>query len=158
MPRQPHWFQHVAPALAELRASPSPVLDRVSLEKLLHVSRRTAIRLLHLFGGFQAGRTFLIAREELIAALENVAKRRNVWARAPAPEPAGRGLGKDTTRLAGKTGEAPGGAGCPLRCFPALRHADRPPRGAGGRVCAGEELLGRLYELVRIAGEDLEAV
>ncbi len=54
------------------RAFPAPVVDRASLEKLLKVSRRSAIRLLHQFGGYQAGRTFLIRREDLIAALERV--------------------------------------------------------------------------------------
>jgi hypothetical protein len=39
---------------------------------MLQISRRSAIRLLHAFGGYQVGRTFLIRREDLIAALERV--------------------------------------------------------------------------------------
>ena len=39
---------------------------------MLQISRRSAIRLLHSFGGYQVGRIFLIRREDLIAALERV--------------------------------------------------------------------------------------
>lgn len=51
---------------------PAPVVDRAGLETLLHVSRRAAIRLMHRFGGYQAGRTFLIAREDLARQLEAI--------------------------------------------------------------------------------------
>ncbi len=70
MPRPPQWFPHLASALDQLRASPAPVLDRASLEQLFHLSRRSAIRLMNAFGGYQAGRTFLIGRLDLIQALE----------------------------------------------------------------------------------------
>lgn len=73
MPRQPQWFQHIPAALRTLRDFPAPVVDRAALEKLLHISRRDAIRLLHRFGGLQAGKTFLIGRDELAHALETIA-------------------------------------------------------------------------------------
>lgn len=66
-----------APSLencGQLRGFPAPVVDRASLETLLHVSRRDTIRLLHRFGGYQAGRTFLIGRPQLAHALEAVLK------------------------------------------------------------------------------------
>ena len=69
MPRKSEWLQQLPSALEELRRFPAPVVDRAALQKLLRVERRTAIRLLHRFGGFQAGKTFLIDRVELIAAL-----------------------------------------------------------------------------------------
>ena len=72
MPRSPQWFHQLASALAQLQSFPGPVVDRASLEEMLQISRRSAIRLLHQFGGYQAGRTFLIRREDLIAALERV--------------------------------------------------------------------------------------
>ena len=59
-------MQQLPAALDELRRFPAPVLDRAALEKLLRVERRTAIRLLHRFGGFQAGKTFLVDRLQLI--------------------------------------------------------------------------------------------
>jgi len=55
-----------------IRTFPAPVVDRAGLEILLHVSRRAAIRLMHRFGGYQAGRTFLIAREDLLRQLEAI--------------------------------------------------------------------------------------
>ena len=73
MPRKPEWLQQLPAALDALLRFPAPVVDRAALEKLLRVERRTAIRLLHRFGGFQAGKTFLVDRVELIAALEKVA-------------------------------------------------------------------------------------
>jgi hypothetical protein len=44
------------------------------IENLLRVNRRDAIRLLHRFGGYQAGRTFLVGRDDLIAQLEEISK------------------------------------------------------------------------------------
>jgi len=70
MPRKAAWLQQVPSAIECLRAFPAPVVDRSTVEKLFKVSRRDAIRLLHRFGGFQAGRTFLIDRLELITRLE----------------------------------------------------------------------------------------
>lgn len=73
MPRKCEWLQQLPDAIDELRRFPAPVVDRAVLQKLLRVERRTAIRLLHRFGGFQAGKTFLVDRLALIAALEKVA-------------------------------------------------------------------------------------
>jgi hypothetical protein len=58
--------------LEQLGRSPFPVIDRASLEQLLHLSRRQAIRLMHRFGASQAGRTFIISRESLITQLHTV--------------------------------------------------------------------------------------
>ena len=157
MPRSPQWFHQLARALAQLQTFPAPVVDRASLEELLKVSRRTAIRLLHQFGGYQAGRTFLIRREDLIAALERVQR--------------GETFSYETrrrVRLAEDLERTSPGMGDPASQAPGRRRtttgASLP---AGLRIVRagvlevefadGGELLGRLYELVRIAGEDLEA-
>jgi hypothetical protein len=47
-----------------------PVVDRAAVERLFRLRRRQAIELMHRFGGYQAGRTFLIAREEILAQLD----------------------------------------------------------------------------------------
>jgi hypothetical protein len=47
-------------------------LDRAVVERVFGLRRRRAIDLLHSFGGYQAGRTFLIDRLRLIAQLEAV--------------------------------------------------------------------------------------
>jgi hypothetical protein len=47
-----------------------PVIDRPVFEKVFGVRRRRAIQLLHFFGGYQTGRTFLVDRLALIGQLE----------------------------------------------------------------------------------------
>ena len=49
-----------------------PVIDRAVIERLFGLRRRQAIELMHRFGGYQAGRTFLIGREQLLEQLEHV--------------------------------------------------------------------------------------
>ena len=46
-----------------------PVVDRAIFERLFGVRRRRAIQLMGFFDGFQAGRTFLVDRLELIRQL-----------------------------------------------------------------------------------------
>lgn len=70
MPDHPSWFQRIPEILTTLVHSPSPLIDRFSIEQLFDLSRRQAIRLMHLFGGYQAGRTFLVDRQDLIRRLE----------------------------------------------------------------------------------------
>src|SRR3954452_1147931 len=47
-----------------------PVVDRTAIERLFRLRRRQAIELMHRFGGYQTGRTFLIAREQILAQLD----------------------------------------------------------------------------------------
>ena len=56
--------------LLQLRAMTSQTVYRGTLEQLFKIPRRTAIRLMHEFGGEQAGRTFLLDRQKLIQQLE----------------------------------------------------------------------------------------
>ena len=49
-----------------------PVLDRAVMQSVFGLRRRQAIELMHRFGGYQAGRTFLVERTRLIAELEKV--------------------------------------------------------------------------------------
>jgi hypothetical protein len=64
------WIPLVPDALTALRQMTAPVVDRTTLETLLKIQRRTAIRLLHQLGGEQLGKTLLIPREQLIRELE----------------------------------------------------------------------------------------
>jgi hypothetical protein len=73
MPRQAEWLQQVPVALDALEKITTPVIDRAMLEKLLRVHRRDAIRLMHRFGGYQTGRTFLIERPALVRELKRIA-------------------------------------------------------------------------------------
>jgi allophanate hydrolase subunit 1 len=49
-----------------LEACALPVLDRASFEQEFGLRRRRAIELMHGFGGYQAGRTFLGSLQELL--------------------------------------------------------------------------------------------
>jgi hypothetical protein len=70
MPKPLDWTPLVPDALTALRQMTAPVVDRTTLETLLKIQRRTAIRLLHQLGGQQLGKTLLIPREQLIRELE----------------------------------------------------------------------------------------
>ena len=63
---------HLPRIIEELRLLQVPVLDRAAIEKLFGLKRRQAIQLLHRFGGYQAGRTFLVDRQELVEQLEAI--------------------------------------------------------------------------------------
>lgn len=73
MPRKSEWLQHVTSAIEQLHDFPAPVVDRATLEQLLQVRRRQAIRLMHRFGGYQTSRTYLIDRTELLKQLQTIA-------------------------------------------------------------------------------------
>jgi hypothetical protein len=155
MPRSPQWFHQLASTIEQLKTFPAPVVDRASLENMFQISRRSAIRLLHECGGYQVGRTFLISRVDLIAALERVqsgaAFSHEVRRRMRLEEDLER------TRRDWRSRQVK----LPVAAEPG-RAASLP---AGLRIVragvlevefgSGGELLGRLYELVRIAGEDL---
>ena len=72
MPLQPQWLLQLPEIIAELAAMDSPVIDRAALERLFGVRRRRAIEMIGGFGGYQVGRTFVVDRQNLIAALEQM--------------------------------------------------------------------------------------
>jgi len=72
VPRKSEWLERLPAILTQIRGLPAPVVDRATVEGLFSVRRREAIRLLHRFGGFQAGKTFLISRDDLLRQLENL--------------------------------------------------------------------------------------
>ena len=49
-----------------------PVVDRAGIEHLFGLKRRRAIELMHEFGGYQAGRTFLVDRARLLEVLRSL--------------------------------------------------------------------------------------
>ena len=72
MPAKAQWLVRIPEILAELAALDVPVLDRAACERLFGLRRRRAIDLMRAFGGYQAGRTFLIDRPKLVAQLEQL--------------------------------------------------------------------------------------
>ncbi len=72
MPAKAQWLLRVPEILAEMSALDDPIVDSAVCESLFGVRRRRAIDLIRYFGGYQAGRTFLIDRPKLIAQLEQI--------------------------------------------------------------------------------------
>jgi hypothetical protein len=72
MPAKAQWLLRVPEILEELSALEVPVVDRAVCERLFRLRRRRAIDLIRGFGGYQAGRTFLVDRPKLVAQLEQI--------------------------------------------------------------------------------------
>ena len=64
---------HIPEIASQLEAFDVPVVDRAIIERVFGLRRRRAIELLHRFGGYQAGRTFLVDRRLLIEHLRRLA-------------------------------------------------------------------------------------
>ena len=73
MPAKALWLLQIPEIVALLETFDVPVVDRSIIEHLFGLRRRRAIELLHRFGGYQAGRTFLIDRRLLIEHLRRLA-------------------------------------------------------------------------------------
>ena len=152
------WLVRVPEIRQDVQALEVPVVDRVLFERLFHVQRRRALELMHVFGGYQTGQAFLIDRAELVRqlealeagtefameqgrrrrlldSLEKVRRHRSAAAvRIPVEDPEGE---RSITSLP------------PGICLQAgSLHVD-----FGG----AEDLLVKLYELARAAGDDFES-
>ncbi len=73
MPAKSSWLLHISEIRSLLVDSSLPVVDRAVVQKVFGLGRRQAIELMHRFGGYQAGRTFLIERSKLITELDAIA-------------------------------------------------------------------------------------
>ena len=71
MPAKPEWLLRLPEIRAELEHLGVPVVDRAGIERIFGLRRRRAIELMHQFGGYQAGRTFLLDRTRLLEALQS---------------------------------------------------------------------------------------
>src|SRR5437764_10746269 len=72
VPANPEWMLQLPEICSRLEELEVPVVDRVILERIFGVSRRRATQLMHSFGGYLAGRTFLIDRSHLISTLHAI--------------------------------------------------------------------------------------
>ena len=80
MPAKPEWLLRLPDIRAELEHLDVPVVDRAGIERIFGLKRRRAIELLHQFGGYQAGRTFLLERARLLEALKSLESREDYTA------------------------------------------------------------------------------
>jgi hypothetical protein len=155
MPAPAQWLLRLPEILAELAALDTPVVDRAVIEHVFQLRRRQAITLLHSWGGYQAGRTFLVDRQALIAILErlragevfNFEKRRR----------------ERLMEVLEQARRQVVAAGVVIQVPPSAS-PDRLPTGVRlepGRLTVefehAEDLLGKLYQLVQAAAQDFAA-
>jgi hypothetical protein len=152
------WFLHIPEIIGQLKVLSAPVVDRALIEKLFALKRRQAIELCHRFGGFQAGRTFLVDRLQLITELERLHRDPGFDAETHRRE--------RLSQIVVEARRLRAGAEVVLPVSPdALdRHMNDLPSGV--RLEAGcltvwfdrpEELLAKLFELAKAAQNDYEA-
>jgi hypothetical protein len=72
MARAPSWYDHLDEAVGTLRHFPAPTVERPDVERVFHLSRRDAIRLLHKFGARERNDRLTIPRDALVRRLEAV--------------------------------------------------------------------------------------
>jgi hypothetical protein len=72
MPAKPEWLLRLPEIRAVLEHLDVPIVDRASIERIFGLKRRRAIELMHQFGGYQAGRTFLMDRVRLLEAVQSL--------------------------------------------------------------------------------------
>lgn len=156
MPAQPAWLLRLPAIRSAVSALAAPVLDRAAMEEIFEVRRRRAIELLHRFGGYQAGKTFLIDRASLLRQLEAIeaggdfrqerARRRRVSDELSRVQAALRA--KAVSIPAPRTtGASPGGLPQGVRLEPGELRI---------QFQGTEELLGRLLELAMTIQNDYE--
>ena len=80
MPAKPDWLLRLPQIRAELEHLTVPIVDRAGIEHLFGLKRRRAIELMHEFGGYQTGRTFLLDRARLVEALQALESREDYGA------------------------------------------------------------------------------
>src|ERR1039458_1895647 len=72
MSAKAEWLLRLPEIRAELEHLDVPVVDRAGIEHIFGLRRRRAIELMHQFGGYQAGHTFLVDRARLLEALQSL--------------------------------------------------------------------------------------
>src|ERR1017187_4996594 len=75
MPAKAQWLLRVPEILAELAVLDVRLVVRSVCERLFRLRRRRTIDLIPCFGGYQAGRKFLVDRPKLVAQLEQIRDR-----------------------------------------------------------------------------------
>ena len=69
MPAKSEWLLRLPEIRAALERFDAPVVDRSVIEELFGLKRRRATVLMHQFGGYLCGRTFLVDRLRLLSRL-----------------------------------------------------------------------------------------
>jgi hypothetical protein len=155
VPAKPLWLLHIPEIITMLECFEVPVVDRAVVERLFGLRRRRAIELLHSFGGYQAGRTFLIDRRRLIDELRRIAEGQEFQAESQRKERLESELdrfrrGREAARVRipvepdvfrQKVADLPAG----VTLQPGHLHIE---------FSGAEDLLAKLYELAQAASND----
>jgi len=152
------WLLRVPEIRGELGGMEVPVIDRAVFERLFGVRRRRAIQLMHFFGGYQAGRTFLLDRVQLMGQIEPIqagaefvleARRKQRLTEALETVRRHRAAARvvlpvEAAALNGRLGDLPDG----VQLEPGSLHVE---------FRKAEELLTKLFQLSKAAANDFEA-
>jgi hypothetical protein len=158
MPAQPQWLLHLPEIIADFGAMDAPVVDRAVLERVFRLRRRRAIDLMAQFGGYQAGRTFVVDRKQLIAQLERIRNGSDFAFERQRKE----NLTQELERV--RRSRAGANVSIPIEKEDLDRKAPSFPPGIdleAGRLtvafATAEELVRKLYGLAQAAANDFEA-
>jgi hypothetical protein len=158
MPAKAQWLLRVPEILGELSALDVPVVDRALCERLFRLRRRRAIDLMRCFGGYQAGRTFLIERFQLIAELERMLESGDFKMEARRKERLAERLEAMRRLQAGARISIPVTAEVLSQRLPDLPAGMRLSPGVLHiQFQSSEELLGKLFALAQAIANDYEA-
>ena len=153
MPRKTEWTHRLPRALAELRALPAPAIDRAALQRLLGVSARQALRIMHQLRPCLAGKSLVILRDDLIRQLEAAEANSGVRIERQRLERVTVELERTRLQLAARQIQVPVAAHAPA--WPMLPDGIRlEPGRLEIRFASGEQLLGMLLELAHAVADD----
>src|SRR5450759_1243016 len=157
MPAKPEWLLRLPEIRAELEHLDAPVVDRCGIEYIFGLRRRRAIELMHQFGGYQAGRAFLLDRARLLEALQSLEAREDYSVEKRRRERLGDVVEASREHLIAMRGRIP------VRATAAKASLDRMAPGVlllPGMLTIEFrhpiELLEKLYGLAQAIGHDFE--
>jgi hypothetical protein len=157
MPAKPTWLLHVPEIISSLEQFDAPVVDRATCERLFAVRRRRAISLMQMFGGYQAGRTCLIGREDLIDHLRVLVNTPEFGAEQCRKQKLSSRLDELHRHRTAVKISIPVSAEMTRRRLPELPDGISISLGAMFvAYSTAEQLLSRLYDLARAAADDYE--
>jgi hypothetical protein len=149
------WLLHLPEIIEMLAAFDVPVVDRAIIERLFGLRRRRAIELLHRFGGYQAGRTFLIERRTLIEHLQHLAEGEEFQVELRRRERLDGEIDKLRRYRAAASVRIPvRSTMCQTTALPA--GVALQPGHLHIEFSSTEDLLAKLFELAQAAGDDLD--
>src|SRR5579864_5481792 len=152
------WLLEIPNIIEKLSELETPVIDRAMCETVFRVRRRRAIDLMQRFGGYRAGNTVLVDREVLIEQLQRMLAE-------PAIEQERQRKQRLSEELV-KLEKQRRAAAVRIPVKPETAHCTVADLPAGVRFEPGQltvqyddvqQLLTRLYELARAAGNDYDS-